>query len=82
MAAGAANAPRAVWSDGSNELLVEIAKIALKIEDGLVHVQIPVACEETGPQTIRVSFRHRIGGRAPPASSSQPTRSPRTAGNR
>jgi hypothetical protein len=65
MAAGAANAPRTVWSDSTNELLVEIAKIAIKIEEGLVHVQIPVACEETGPQTIGVSFA--TGSEADPA---------------
>jgi len=64
-AAGAAATPRAVWSDGGNELLVEIAKIALKIEDGLVHVQIPVACEEAGRQTIMVSFA--TGAAASPA---------------
>ncbi|MGY2907872.1 hypothetical protein ACVWVY_006893 [Bradyrhizobium sp. URHC0002] len=64
-AAGAAATPRAVWSDGGNELLVEIAKIALKIEDGLVHVQIPVACEEAGRQTIMVSFA--TGSAASPA---------------
>jgi hypothetical protein len=56
MAAGAADAPRAVWSDGTNELLIELAKISLKIEQGLIHVQIPVACEETGRQTISVTF--------------------------
>jgi len=56
IAAGAADTPRAVWSDGSNELLVEIARISLKIEQGLIHVQIPVACEETGRQTISVTF--------------------------
>jgi hypothetical protein len=56
VAAGAASTPRTVWSDGTNELLVEIAKIAVKIEDGLVHVQIPVACEEAGRQTIGVTF--------------------------
>jgi hypothetical protein len=64
-AAGAAETPRAVWSDGGNELLVEIARISLKIEDGLVHVQIPVACEETGRQTIPVSFA--TGSAARPA---------------
>jgi hypothetical protein len=55
-AAGAQTAPRAVWSDGSNELLVETARISVKIEDGLVHVQIPVACEETGAQIVTVTF--------------------------
>jgi hypothetical protein len=55
-AAGAQTTPRTVWSDGTNELLIETARISVKIEDGLVHVQIPVACEETGAQTITVSF--------------------------
>jgi hypothetical protein len=55
-AAGATDTPRIVWSDGSNELIVEIAKISLKIERSLIHVQIPVACEETGRQTISVTF--------------------------
>ena len=65
VAAGAASAPRTVWSDSTNELLVEIAKIAVKIEEGLVHVQIPVACEETGPRTIGVTFA--TGSEAAPA---------------
>ena len=64
-AAGAASTPRTVWSDSTNELLVEIAKIAVKIEEGLVHVQIPVACDETGPQTIGVTFS--TGSEAGPA---------------
>jgi hypothetical protein len=64
-AAGAQSTPRAVWSDGSNELLLEIAKISVKIEDGLVHVQIPVFCEETGLKTITMSFA--TGSEASPA---------------
>jgi hypothetical protein len=64
-AAGAGSTPRTVWSDGTNELLVEIARISVKIEDGLVHVRIPVACVETGPQTILVSFA--TGSEANPA---------------
>jgi hypothetical protein len=55
-AAGATMRPRTVWSDGANELLVETAAIDLSAEEGLIHVLIPVYCEETAKQLITVSF--------------------------
>lgn len=55
-AAGANETPRVIWSDGTNELVVELARISVKTLEGLVQVSIPVACEETGAQSIVVSF--------------------------
>jgi hypothetical protein len=54
-----------VWSDRTNELLVETKHVSVKIENGLIHVQVPVACEETGRQIVTVSFA--TGSDASPA---------------
>jgi hypothetical protein len=56
VAAGAKDNPQVVWSDGTNELLVDIAGTAVTTMDGLVLVTIPVSCEETGRQTVQVTF--------------------------
>ncbi len=56
VAAGAKEKSQMVWSDGTNELLVAIAGMSVKTLDGLVQVTIPVSCEETGRQTILVTF--------------------------
>jgi len=56
VAAGAKDNARVVWSDGTNELLVEIAATLVKTMDGLMLVTIPVSCEETGRQTVQVTF--------------------------
>lgn len=55
-AAGAKSTPRTVWSDGTNELLVELGGISVKTSDGLVHALIPVSCNETGAVIIEVTF--------------------------
>jgi hypothetical protein len=55
-AAGAEELPRTIWSDGTNELLVEIAGVTVVTLDGLVQVTIPVDCEEAGPTDILVTF--------------------------
>lgn len=55
-AAGARETPRTVWSDGTNELLVDIARISVTTDEGFLVVTIPVACHETGDQLIRVPF--------------------------
>lgn len=55
-AAGGRETPRTVWSDGTNELLVEVARISVTTTDGILVVTIPVACNETGAQLMRVPF--------------------------
>ncbi len=55
-AAGADETPQVVWSDGTNELLVDVAGVAIETAAGLIHVFIPVATEDTGPQRIAVTF--------------------------
>jgi hypothetical protein len=55
-ALGAKSTPRTVWSDGTNELLVDLAKTSVKTTDGLVQTLIPVECNETGPKIIEVTF--------------------------
>lgn len=64
-AAGAEELPRTIWSDGTNELLVELAGVKVVTLDGLVQVTIPVACEEAGPVGILVNFA--TGSRDNPA---------------
>ena len=56
VAAGAKDSPQVVWFDGTNELLVEINRIAVMTADGLVRVTIPISCEETGRHTVQVTF--------------------------
>jgi hypothetical protein len=55
-ALGAKATPRAVWSDGTNELLVELAGVSVKTTNGFVEALIPVSCNETGAVTIEVTF--------------------------
>ena len=65
VATGAKESPQVVWSDGTNELMVDIARISVGTMDGLVMVKIPVSCEETDRQTILVTFA--TGSPAKPA---------------
>jgi len=55
-AAGAKDNPQVVWSDGTNELLVNIADMTVKTTDGLILVKIPVSCEEMGRKSVLVTF--------------------------
>jgi hypothetical protein len=55
-AVGGKSTPLTVWSDGTNELLVELSRISVKTTNGFVHALIPVSCNETGAVTIEVTF--------------------------
>jgi len=55
-AIGGKSTPLTVWSDGTNELLVELGRTSVKTANGLVHALIPVSCNETGAVTIEVTF--------------------------
>jgi hypothetical protein len=53
---GAQETPQTVWSDGVNELLVDLAKTSIVTVDGGFAVSVAVSCVETGAQTIRIRF--------------------------
>lgn len=55
-ASEATTQPRVVWTDGVNELIVEVAKTTLAILDGAVRVTVPVASEQTGGQSVTILF--------------------------
>jgi len=56
LATAAGAGPTTVWNDGTNELQVELRRMAVKTTDGIVQVLIPVSCNETGAVTIEVTF--------------------------
>ncbi|MEO6525021.1 MAG: hypothetical protein ABIP93_00185 [Gemmatimonadaceae bacterium] len=45
-----------VWVDGESELAVNLVELQVKLSDGLIQVQIPVRCDQTGNATIEVFF--------------------------
>ena len=56
---------RQLWQRDGDELLVDVARIALDTRDGVVVVTIPVTCDQTGPARIQVAFA--VGSRERPA---------------
>jgi hypothetical protein len=64
-ASEASSRPRAVWSDGTSELVVEVAKASLTILDGAVRVTVPVVTESGGSQEVEILFA--TGSAAKPA---------------
>jgi hypothetical protein len=49
-------APPVLWNDGANQLLVRIAEVRADLSDGALVITVPVACDETGPVDVTVSF--------------------------
>lgn len=45
-----------LWHDGDNELLVEVAAVRIRVADGLVMVEIPVACDQVDRAVVHVPF--------------------------
>jgi hypothetical protein len=45
-----------VWVQGDSELAVNLLNLDVKLSDGLIHVLIPVRCDQTGDATIEVVF--------------------------
>jgi hypothetical protein len=45
-----------VWVDGDRELAVNLSDLQVKLADGLIHVMIPVRCDQTGGVVIDVVF--------------------------
>lgn len=45
-----------VWVDGDRELAIGLAELRLELDDGLLRVQIPVRCDQTGPTRVEVPF--------------------------
>jgi hypothetical protein len=45
-----------VWVEGDRELAVGIAELQVALELGLLRVQIPVRCDQTGPTRVEVAF--------------------------
>lgn len=48
--------PQVVWSDGVNELIVEVAETELAMLDGAVRVTVPVATDQTGRHNVTILF--------------------------
>ena len=45
-----------VWVSGDSELAVNIVELSVKLADGLIHVIVPVRCDQTGSATVEVGF--------------------------
>ena len=45
-----------VWSRGDDELGIVVEKIATRLADGVIAVDIPVVCDEIGDGMVRVRF--------------------------
>lgn len=48
--------PAVLWHSDDNQLLVRIAGIGARLDDGLIELTIPVFCEETGEAEVTVTF--------------------------
>ena len=51
-----ADAGQVVWSQGGNELLVMLAKVAIHVDHGIALVDIPVSCDQQAEGRITVAF--------------------------
>lgn len=60
------DAGQVVWSQGGNELLVILAKVAVHVDHGIALVDIPVSCDQEADGHITVAFAvgddHRPAG--------------------
>jgi hypothetical protein len=45
-----------VWVEGANQLAIDIAKLDVRVADGLIRVMIPVRSDQTGSVPIEVLF--------------------------
>ena len=45
-----------LWVEGDSELEVRFVDVSMKTGDGVVLVDVPVKCDQTGPQVIKVVF--------------------------
>jgi len=48
--------PPVLWTEGNNSLLVRIGEVHADLLAGAVVLTVPVACDETGPVDVTVSF--------------------------
>lgn len=54
-----------VWTSGDSELAISLDEVRLETSDGLIHVTIPVRCDQTGAEEIEVLFA--VGADSQPA---------------
>jgi hypothetical protein len=45
-----------VWIAGDSQLAVSLVELNVKLADGLIHVSIPVRCDQTGAGIVEVIF--------------------------
>lgn len=45
-----------VWIAGDSQLAVSLVELNVKLADGLIHVSIPVRCDQTGAGVVEVIF--------------------------
>lgn len=45
-----------VWVDGANQLAIDIGKLDVRVDDGQIHVRVPIRCDEVGPGEVMVLF--------------------------
>jgi hypothetical protein len=54
-----------VWVDGDRELAVGLADLQVKLADGLIRLEIPVRCDQTGRELVEVVLA--VGSEKQPA---------------
>lgn len=59
------SAERQLWERDGDELLVGVGELGMRAEDGLLVVDVPVSCDQTGPDRVLVAFA--VGSKARPA---------------
>jgi hypothetical protein len=47
--------PAVLWSDGGNQLLVQIAGVQARLGTGFIELSIPVSCDQTGDTQVSVT---------------------------
>lgn len=45
-----------VWVDGANQLAIDIGKLDVRVDDGQIHVRVPIRCDEVGAGEVMVLF--------------------------
>ncbi len=48
--------PPILWEEGGSRLVVNVAKVQVTPQDGVVDITIPVRCDETGDAAVTVTF--------------------------
>jgi hypothetical protein len=61
----AARRTEVVWAEGADELAVDPGGVTMETARGAVVVSVPVACDQSGPATVRVTFA--VGAEGQPA---------------